>query len=187
VLKRIEEFGKYLEITGFRNVTITSVERFLETACKSLRGVDVQLFDAATVATWEHLYFAALNALTAFKNHENVSKSLAMETMLCASAQRQIKKATALMGIKPTSSDLAVLILGEEPDAVRSALSKISESIQAVSDDTVLKLSGEKVKIIRRIFDINEAELQTVISENDLEKALVDLVIERMALSTTQR
>jgi len=48
--------------------------------------VEVQLFDASLVTTWEHLYFAALDSLTAFRNRENISRSLAMETMLYASA-----------------------------------------------------------------------------------------------------
>ena len=76
--------------------------------------VDFQLFDARLVATWEHLYLAALNALVAFRSKCNISKSLAVETLLYASAQNQIQKATRLFGIKPSSSDIAVLIVGEQ-------------------------------------------------------------------------
>jgi KEOPS complex subunit Cgi121 len=186
VLKRIEEFGKYVEIAGFKNVGIKNVEEFLKATCKSSPSIDVQFFDARLVATWEHLYFAALNALTAFKNGENISKSLAMETMLYASAQRQIRKATELIGIKHRKSSVAVLIIGEKLEAVKSELSAITRSVNGVPDDVVLELSREKVREIREAFDITEAELQTVVHKNNLEKAMVDLVIERMALLATQ-
>jgi KEOPS complex subunit Cgi121 len=186
VLKHIEEFEKYVEIAGFRNVKIKNVEEFLKATCKSSPSIDVQFFDARLVATWEHLYFAVLNALTAFKNEENISKSLTMEAMLYASAQRQIRKATELIGIKHTTSTVAVLIIGEKPETVKSARLAISKSVDGVLDEAVLELSREKVREIREAFDITEAELQTVMHENDLEKALVDLVIERMALLATQ-
>jgi KEOPS complex subunit Cgi121 len=186
VLKRIEEFEKYVEIAGFKNVQIKNVEGFLKATYKSSPGTDIQFFDARLVATWEHLYFAVLNALTAFKNGENISKTLAMETMVYASAQRQIRKATELIGIKHTTSTIAVLIIGEKPETVKSSRLAISKSVDGVLDEAVLELSREKVGEIREAFDITEAELQTVMHKNDLEKALVDLVMERMALLATQ-
>jgi KEOPS complex subunit Cgi121 len=186
VLKQIEEFGKCVEITGFKNVRIKNVEEFLKMTCRRSGNVEVQFFDAGLVATWQHLYFASLNALTAFKNGENISKSLAMETMLYASAQRQIRKATELIGIKRTSSNVAVLIVGEKLEVVKSALSAISKSVDGILDEAVLELSKEKVARIQEAFEITEAELQTVIRRNDLKKALSDLVIERMALLATQ-
>jgi hypothetical protein len=43
------------------------------------------------------------------------------------------------------------------------------------------------VKSIRRVFGISQAELEAVGKGDGLEAALVDLVIERMALLSTQR
>jgi tRNA threonylcarbamoyladenosine modification (KEOPS) complex Cgi121 subunit len=188
LLKYIDEFGKYVAITGFRSVRIKDVEEFFKMIRKeNLPNTEIQFFDAKFVATWQHLYFAALNALTAFKNKENISKSLAIETMLYASAQRQIRKATELIGISPNSSNIATLIVGKKPEIVESALSKVSKHIHAQLDDTVLELSEEKATIIRKTFGISAAELKTIIKKNDLEKALTDLVLERMALLATQR
>jgi tRNA threonylcarbamoyladenosine modification (KEOPS) complex Cgi121 subunit len=187
VLKQIEEFGKHVEIAGFRNVKIKNVEEFLKVTRKVRPTVDIQFFDAHLVATWEHLYFATLNALKAFRNGESISKSLAMETMLYASAQRQIRKATELIGIKQTTPSVAVLIIGEKPEGVKSAFSAISMSIGGVVDDVVLQLSREKVRRIRRAFGITERELQTAMRKNDSGRALVNLVIERVALLATQR
>jgi KEOPS complex subunit Cgi121 len=188
VLKRIEEFKAYAEISGFKNVKINQAKEFLEKISKEKpAGVESQFFDARRVATWQHLYFASLNALKAFKNMENISKSLAMETLLYAAAERQITKAVELVGIRATSSDVAVLIIGKEPRKMKSALSMISENIGGQLDETVLELSKDKVATIQMVFNIIDAELRTVMEKSDVEKALTDLVIERMALLTTQR
>jgi len=187
LLKYIQEFGKQVEVTGFRNARIRDIEEFLKIIRKEkTSNAEIQFFDAKFVATWQHLYFAALNALTAFKNKENISRSLAMETMLYASAQRQISKAMELIGIKPHSSEIAVLIIGEKPETVRSALAMVSKHVNSDPDDTVLELSDEKVTSIQKIFEISSVELETVIKRDDAEIALTDLVIERMALLATQ-
>jgi KEOPS complex subunit Cgi121 len=188
LLKYIKEFGKYVTITGFKNVRIKDTEEFLKRIRKEKRStVEIQFLDAKLVATWLHLYFAVLNALTAFKNKENISKSLAMETMLCASAQRQIRKATELVGIKRDSSEIAVLIIGERPETVESTLSMVSKHVKAKRDDTVLDLSEEKIATIQEAFGISDLEVKTIVKKDGLGRALTDLVIERMALLATQR
>jgi KEOPS complex subunit Cgi121 len=182
----VQEFRKNCEIVGFRDVEVKETEAFLEAVDRDKPpGVEAQFFDADLVATWQHLYFAVLNALTAFKNNENLSKSVAMETMLYASGRRQIQKATQLLGIKPTSRNMAVLIVGGKVEVVREALTKISRRVGGKLDDSVLELSGKKMERIKRAFDISEAELDTVTEGDGLQKALVDLVAERVALLAT--
>lgn len=184
MLKYIEEFGKYVLITGFRNVKIKNQEEFLKKTRKDMPlNVEFQFFDARFVATWEHLYFAVLNALTAFESKENISKSLAMETMIYASAQRQIQRAMKNLGIKPETSEIALVIIGDNSVSLKSALSKISASTKMQLDETVLKLTKEKERVIRERFGVSDLELKTVKEKN----ALTNLVIERMALSAVQR
>lgn len=188
MLKYIEEFGKHVIITGFRNARIDNTERFLERMDrKKPSSVEIQFFDAGYVASWQHLYFAVLNALTAFKNKQNISKSLAIETMLYASAQRQIRKAMDFLGIEPDTTNIAVLITGEKHETVETALSLISAHVTARQDDAVLALSEEKTKAIQRAFEISSLELETVMRGDDPEEALTNLVIERMALLATKR
>jgi tRNA threonylcarbamoyladenosine modification (KEOPS) complex Cgi121 subunit len=186
LLKYFEEFGKYVEITGFSHVKIEDAEGFLAAARKEQQGAAIQFFNAGLVATWQHLYFAVLNALTAFSNQSNISKSIAVEAMLYASAQRQIRKAIALVGVKRDSANLATVIIGENADAVKAALSSISKRVDAEPDETVLGLSNGKVQSIREAFKISERELETVMAKGDVQPALVNLVIERMALLSTQ-
>jgi len=184
----VKEFRKICEITGFRDVEVKNVEAFLEATGKDKPAkVELQFFDADLVATWQHLHFALLNALTAFKNRENLSKSVAMETMLYASGKRQIQKATRLLGIKIASHNIAVLIVGDKSVVVQDALARVSRRVGGRLDDSVLELSTEKIGRIKKAFDISDVELETVIEKQDLDKALVDLVVEHVALLTAKR
>ena len=187
MLRYIEEAGKYAEITGYRNIRINDCTKFLEIAQKDLpKSVLIQFFDATLVATWEHLFFAIINAVTAFRNKYSISKSLAMEVMLYASAQRQIRKAIQLLGVKPTSANIAAIIIGEKPDSIEMALSIISKNLNMDPDETVLMINKEKMVCIRDLFDITCEELDAVSEKGDFERAVVSLVIERMALLTTR-
>lgn len=188
MLKYAKEFKKYILITGFKNVKIRDKEKFLKAVQKAKTSkVEAQFFDAKTIATWQHLYFAALNALKAFKNKRNISRNLAMETMLYASAQRQIKKAMNILGVKSSSSEIAVLIIGEKPEEVNSALANIQKIINVKNDDKTLEFSEEKMALAKKNFEISDEEIKAVMRKGDLKKALVDLVIERVALLATKR
>ena len=188
MLRYIREFERYVLIDGFKNVKIKDVDGFFRAVREESKSLDVeiQFFDAQLVCTWQHLYFAALNALTAFQNKGNISKSLAMESLLYASAQHQIRKATELLGIQPDSLEIAVLVIGRELETVRSASSLALKHVSAIYDDAILELSKEKAASIRRVFGISSEELEAAMRKDDLEKALTDLVIERMALLATK-
>jgi tRNA threonylcarbamoyladenosine modification (KEOPS) complex Cgi121 subunit len=187
MLKFIKETGKYVEITGFRNVCIKDAEEFMKATREEVRsGVWVQFFDAELVATWQHLYFAVLNALLAFRSEMNIAKSVAMEAIIYASAQRQIRKALHTIGFKGDSTNVAMVITGENPASVEALLSAVSKRVGVEPDDTVLELSRKKARRIRQAFGITGKELETVTEKEDGVQALVDLVIERMALLSTQ-
>ncbi len=188
MLKYIEEFKKYVAIIGFRNVKIGNTDKFLKIIRgKKSRKIDVQFFDAEFVATWQHLYFAVLNALKAFNNRENISRSLGMEIMLYASAQRQISRALEMMGVKNGTKNIGIVVVGDNSEDVESALIMISEQIDGKQDDRVLELREDKKSALKSAFQISEVEVNAVAEKDDLEKALIDLVIERVALLATER
>jgi KEOPS complex subunit Cgi121 len=187
LLKHIEEFRKLVVIAGLKNAKIEEPEEFFEKICKEKSlDVEIQLFDAQFIAGWQHLYFSVLNALTAFKSGRNISKNLAIETILYASAQRQIKKALEKLGIKPNTSQAALVIIGEEAETLKSILNAVLREANAKRDDKVLELTEEKIDGIRKVFGISDLELETVMKKGNLKKALIDIVIERMALLATQ-
>jgi KEOPS complex subunit Cgi121 len=187
LIKRIEGFDKYIGVTGFRNVRIEDAKSFLDNIRKKTEGVSIQFFNANLIAGPEHLYFAALNALKAFEGNLNISNSLAMETLVYACAQRQIRKAVELLGIKDESSEVAVLVLAETEAKVRETLEAISEFIHGTRDDNVIQLSDEKFEIIKEFFGISKFELEAKLEKKGFEKeALINLVIEHMALLATE-
>jgi tRNA threonylcarbamoyladenosine modification (KEOPS) complex Cgi121 subunit len=187
LLNYIEETGKYVEITAFRNVRIKDTEKFVKATRKETpQNTWIQFFDAELVATWQHLYFAVLNALLAFRNNRNISKSVAMEIMLYASAQRQIRKAIQFIGVKHDSANVAVVIVGENPDSVKAVLSAVSKRIGVEHDETALELTKEKTQSIRKAFGVRTEELEAVMEKKNIKQALVNLIIERTALLSTQ-
>jgi len=182
-----EEPNGHITILGFRNVKIENINGFLEHFRKENRGASVQFFDAKHVAGPQHMYFAALNALDAFDKKTNISNNLAVEALLYASAQRQIKKAVEMLGIKQDSSEVAVLIMTENRHKKTDYLRLVTKIIPGERDDNVLELTDKKIGNIKKLFEISNLEFEAKLEKEGLEKeALTDLVIERMALLGTK-
>ena len=85
------------------------------------------------------------------------------------------------------TSQIATVIVGENASEVESALLKISKIIGGQRDDSVLELSKEKIEAIRRVFGISDLELKAVMGKDGVDNAIINLVIERVALLATQR
>ena len=186
MLQYLKEYDKYLEITGYNKITFDKAESFLKINRKQIqKNVGIQFFDAELIATQEHLYFAVLNALQAFKNKTNLSNSPAMETLLYASAQRQIQKAIERCGIKPQTKSMALIIIGEDPKQIENTLDAISKSVCCEPDESVLEIKKSKEPKIKKAFEITETELK-IIENSNQKKAIADLIIERVALLGTQ-
>jgi len=180
----IEEYNRYIEITGYKNITFQKAETFLKTHRKqTTQQTDIQFFDAQRIASPKHLYFAVLNALQAFQNKTNTAKSIAMETMLYASAKRQIQKAIECLGIKAQTQTLAIIIIAKEQKHTEDTLRTLTEYIGTNPDETVLEMTKEKETKIHQTFQITHTELETTA---DNKSKTVDLVIERVALLATQ-
>jgi tRNA threonylcarbamoyladenosine modification (KEOPS) complex Cgi121 subunit len=182
----IQKYGQYLEISGFRGLSFELAEKFLKKLRKeNSNTVDIQFFNADLIATKEHLHFAVLNALESFKNKTNVSKTPAMEIMLYAATENQIQRAIQKVGISKTSQNVAVVILGKELAQVELALMVVSSFFGCKPDESVLELTAQKQATIKECFQITDVEIQTVTKGTNAE-AIVNLVIERQALLSTQ-
>jgi len=188
VIERLEDFNQYLAVAGFKNVKIADVDKFFADLKEKTGNACLQFFDANLIAGRDHLRFAALNSLNAYKNKLNISNSLAMETLLYASAQHQIKDALRLLGIKPNCRRVAVLVLTQTENQASSILESVSRLLRGEQDDSVVEFSNEKIDGLKRLFQISEAELEAKTERKGAEKeALLDLVIEHMALLATER
>jgi tRNA threonylcarbamoyladenosine modification (KEOPS) complex Cgi121 subunit len=109
-----------------------------------------------------------------------------VETILYASAVRQIQKAIRLLGIKPSTASAAIVVFGETREEVAGLLDEVSRYLDTAPDDAVLELDEVKAAKIREAFNIADQELRTVSKSSDSNVALVSLVVERVALLATQ-
>ncbi len=176
-----------IHIIGFRDTKIENVNDFLKQFNAKKRDATIQLFDAKNIAGCQHLYFAAVNALNAFAKKTNISNNLEVEALLYASAQRQITKAVEMLGLKNNSSEIAVLIVAEKGAQKDSRIQLVTDLIPGKRDDTILTLTPEKVKGIKKLFEISKLEFEACYKkESAPQETLVDLVIERMALLSTK-
>jgi len=187
-MREIEGIGKYIAIAGFRNAKIKDAENLFNAVREKVKDACVQFFDANLIAGQEHLFFAALNALKAFEGKTNISNSLSVETLLFACAQRQIKKAVELIGIKSESSRVAVLVIADTQQRAKATLEIVSKLVSGERDESAIELSEEKFEAIKKLFKISDLELKAKLKRKGLEReALVELVIEHMALLTALR
>ncbi len=187
MLKYLEQEAQYVEITGFENIKVEKPEQFVDTIHGHKNpDLSIQFFNADLIATWEHLYFAVVNAMKAFETERNISKDLAIEIMLYASAQRQIRKAIEIIGIKSNCTNIAVIIVGKTPNDIETELLSVSKYFGKQPNEKVLKLTPPKNEHIRKMFGITNEEITIVTKNDNLNCALVDLVLERMALLSTR-
>ena len=89
------------------------------------------------------------------------------------------------IGIKPETASIAVTIIGEDPKQIVNLLKELTECVGSEPDYAVLALTEEKKEKICKAFEITDEELSTSTKDN-AEKAIVDLVIERVALLSTK-
>jgi len=153
--------------------------RKVEEYSKSL-NVAIQVVDASLVYSFNHLYSAAQHAIRAMRRGTNSMKSLAMEILLYAAGERQIKNAIEKIGVKENSKSFVFIIVDDVAD-IKDARGKISdkdidkmlEELHLFKNDSMLK--GDK-KILER-FGISKNELDTV-GEDRYEK----LILEKVAM-----
>jgi len=174
-------------VTGFRDVKIEDARVLFEHLRERVKGGHVQLFDANLVASWEHLFFAAVNALRAFKTSLNISNDPAVEALLYASGQHQIRKAVELLGVKPSSSSVAVLIMAATGKEANETLTAVSDLLQGRICDQILEVTKEKTQPIKEFFGISDLELEASSRGESLEKTLTNIVIEHVALLAARR
>jgi len=171
-------------IGGFTGVRVGDLEVFLSRLGRAAETAVFQVFDAGMVAGWEHLFFAAVNAVRSFESVTPISRSLGIEALLHASCQDQISRAFEVMGVSEDSERVALLVLAEGPGAAELAYERVA-GLLGDEDDSVLKVSGEKFASIVEVFSISNAELEAV--GGPLKKALGRAMVERGALLGLRR
>jgi len=180
-----EIMGWHVVFAGFKNVNISDTNILLSKIRKEASNCQVQIFDAEMIAGLDHLYFSVVNALKAVDSGNKISDSLAMEILLYASGQHQIDKAIRMLGVKPGSSQIVVIILSKTKEKSMRAMLKISKVIGGEQNDEVIDITDEKFQKLKSAFEVSDAELEATLRKSEKE-ALTSILIERSALLVTQ-
>ena len=81
---------------------------------------------------------------------------------------------------------MAVTIIGEKPSEIHALLQEISVCVGAEPDGGVLEMTAPKLEQIKEAFQIKDEEINSVMDGGGLDAAVVSLVVERVALLSTQ-
>lgn len=159
-----------VDIVGARGKNLDP--RVLVEALQNLGAGRGLVLNADLVCGIDHLRSAIAHAKRAFERGRNVSSTLATETMLYASGERQISRAMDKIGVGEGAERIAMVLFDVENIDVTL------RSLGLTRDDSVIGPSTEKVIS----FGIMEQEMAAV-----PEETLPDLVLERVAFVELQK
>jgi KEOPS complex subunit Cgi121 len=131
----------------------------------------IQFFRADRVFGAEHLLSATEKACRAIKNGTAMSKTLGMEIMLYAAAERQTSEALRKIGIFDGVAEMGAVVVGNAPPDM------IFKELGIKRDDSVLGPAGKDISI----FGMTPEEM------NLAGETVADLVLEKVALSEVMR
>jgi KEOPS complex subunit Cgi121 len=162
-----------IKIIGARGRT-RPIDEFISriNRLETKHSATIQFFRADRIFGREHLESAVEMALRAEERGTARSKTLGMEILLYAAAERQITLAIEKLGVGKDIDELAAVIVGQAPeDAVLDALG-------LERDDCLLEPRNKDFTA----FGITDAELETV-----GEARLPEMILEMVALSELDR
>ena len=151
-----------IQILGFKAM-IDSVGDTLD-RINSIKkdGEIIQLLNADSVASTNHIIHGVNQAFLAFERGENLAKDIGVEIVLRCSAQRQISKAFAMLGLKEGQMNLCAVMIN--CDDYSSELGEMFER-----DDGVLR--GDDLKLME-IYKISDSETDNM----SIEEVIIDRI-----------
>nr|MDO8080540.1 KEOPS complex subunit Cgi121 [Candidatus Freyarchaeota archaeon] len=192
IIKSVEECRRFIVVFGLEtqgfdvSLLLNNINEL-----SGETGVAIQFFDSSLIASWEHLFFSALNALRAFSYGKNISNSLSVECLLYTSGQRQINVAVKNFGVKPETRNIGVILIGNSRDLLNEVHKKVLLLTKGLENEDVLSINNkEKFDKIRSFFQITETELNTICDSDEWSSrvgALMRYCIERSSLLILQK
>jgi len=158
--------------------SIDDTNNFIDkiTVFSKKKNILIQVFDADLIFGKNHVITSINHALRAIERKKNTTNSVAMEILLYASGERQLKLAIPKMGIKYNTNKIAFILLNNINSDINISNNLIDELLGFLSltrcDDV---LNGNE-KTLKK-FGIDKNEIKTI-TKNNYEK----LVIEKIAL-----
>lgn len=127
-----------VQILGFRD-SINSIGETLDLIDSIKKeGEIIQLLNADSIASKDHIIHGVNQAFLAFERGENLAKDISVEIVLRCSAQRQISKAFKILGLKEGEMNICAVLIN--CDDYTSQLSSIFTYDESVLDCDVERL-----------------------------------------------
>ncbi|MBN2066444.1 MAG: hypothetical protein JW771_06515 [Candidatus Thermoplasmatota archaeon] len=167
-----------IEIIGAQG-NISSVENVLEKfqefcAHHNLAG---QMFNAEMIYGKNHLFSSVLHAQRAMISQTNTTNSLAMEILLYASGERQLKHAIPKMGIQTGQTSIVMVLTDVDSSKERhldaTFVDNLLQQLDLARNDAVIDGTEETL----HHFGITKKERQTVVKDK-----YEDLILEKVAM-----
>ncbi|MHA1964184.1 MAG: KEOPS complex subunit Cgi121 [Candidatus Thorarchaeota archaeon] len=177
---RIEQLGngnnnKIVGITELHNSNRLKQEELIQLA-KSLSGdsLTVQLLNGLLIADETHLLSAAQNALNAKQGEYMLSRSLDVEIIVFASAQRQIGRALDALGVFDGLDEIAVVVVGTDTSSVEDTIQILAAKIgnEVIPSFTA---TSERIEQMKNHYQISDKEIKAISDSDKIESQLVAL------------
>ncbi|MCS7120237.1 MAG: KEOPS complex subunit Cgi121 [Nitrososphaerota archaeon] len=176
----------HILIEGFKNVNVSDPNALFNQVSKNSKECYVQFFNADLIAGADHLRFAFLNALRNIETGRRISKNISVETLVFASAQRQISRAIEILGVTKETSRVAVMVISKSRERALETLGLLSKLLGGERSGSVIELTEDKYDNIKKIFNISDDEIQSALRTTK-EEALKNLIIEHIAILAALR
>ncbi|MFW9974837.1 MAG: KEOPS complex subunit Cgi121 [Candidatus Thorarchaeota archaeon] len=174
---RIEQLGndgktKIVGISEFHNSKNLKQEELIQLAASlSSDAITVQLLNGRLIADEIHLLSAVQNAINAQHGEYMLSRSLDVEIIIFASAQRQIGKAFDTLGVYDGLDEIAAVVVGSDVESVE----KITLDLAKQIGKEILPpfpATNERIERIKDHYQIDDKEINTISESRTLESRL---------------
>ena len=155
-----------LNIVGFR-ATIDSIDETLKQMNNLKKdGEIIQLLNADSIVSKNHIIHGVNQAFLAFSRDENLANDISVEIVLRCSAQRQISTAFDILGLKEGNINLCVIFINcDYTEELSSVFSQ---------DDEVFTADKKR---LQKVYSISDEELRTMSLENIIIDRITKLTV----------
>ena len=170
-----ESNGEFIGIAELHNSNCLKQEELIQLA-KSLSSdsLTVQLLNGLLSADETHLLSAAQNAINAKQGDYMLSRSLDVEIIVFASAQRQIGRALDELGVYDGLDDIAVVVVGTASSAVKDCIQDLAGKIGS-EVIPAFAATSERLERIKDHYQISDKEIRAISDSDKIESQLTAL------------
>jgi tRNA threonylcarbamoyladenosine modification (KEOPS) complex Cgi121 subunit len=182
---QVENYTVY--IMGFRECCVEDPASFIRMLREICKPAEIQVLRADCILNLEHIRFAIFYALKSIEKSVNIAKTLPLEILLKIAAEDQIDEALSKVGLKKGEQDIVILILSENDDHARIASGKVEGMLSGKFEPDVLKPTEDKIRRIMELFGISEDRLKAEHMYPDVEAAILNILMEDIALTMVRK